>query len=347
MFAPIARFSESLFAVRKVAPFVFVFVFAIEARAAASKEAVEARPPLSYRLDRASYELEIQTLTTDANYTSAGGERENLPAGYGYQRQAMRNRIAYRWWPRTLISVGFDYVRAQSESPTETNTLMGVPQLQLGGHVDLRGGRWYAQPGLEITVPLQRISSNRRDVLLDEGALEIRPHWRTLYLIGSLGFDGDVGLVLRDQERAQLADYRLTGLVNWRAALLGVGVRGYVTILDDKFTNDPDQRLRVVERANGRSYAFYTVNPSQAAYLARLEYVGSDEWGIFIELDQTFNGRNAAESRHVFVGVRTRLAPATDPTLRPARDRRLERFQFNDGAEDSSNRDAILPDPEN
>ena len=275
---------------------------------------------------RFGFASEIRFMSTDANFTNTGNERDPLAAGNSYQHSAWRNTLMYR--PKKTIEyrIGFEMAQAISETSQAKRDQTGLSQFSLAFDYDwvVPHGVW--QPGVELIYPMTTVSDNQDQVLLGEGAIELNPHLAWKFNFYGVQMLSDIGASLRDGGRASLLNYKILPGFALGNTICRLGVRGYTTLVDDQYTSQSSKRLNIINAVDGGSYAFYSINPSQFAALFEIDWAMNAQWGFKLSADKTYTGRNSADALVVALGVVGHLGKIK-PRIKTERDQKLEEFE--------------------
>lgn len=298
----------------------------------------------SRKFKQGLWELQSQLTYFQAtsNYTKDGGSFTSLPSGSDYHLMTVDFGVHYGLSKKWGAFVTSQIANAESKTTgssvapiaAETRTQSSLTQMVAGtDYLFYTNGKTELFSDLSLTIPFKKVTAQSDDVLNNEGAMELsarliaRQQWR------AFGFFAFGGYTYRDEGRSGLVPYGVGSEWNLKALNLGAELRGYQTMLNDQYSNEPSRR-QIVAAKNGYSLKFYSVDQSLLETHFWLRSNGKNQIAWKTGGGMTITGASAAAGWNLFVGLSYNFSPDTNaststtsepPPLQPQPE--IERFE--------------------
>jgi hypothetical protein len=150
-------------------------------------------------------------------------------------------------------------------------------------------------PELTMRYSLDQISNTQDSVITNEGVLEIiamlkaqnNYQWFSYYAGGGYDFRS---------ERSSVMPWYVGGGMQWKHSFFGLELNGFQTITDDSDKGTTNEAIRntLIQRVDGGSYRFYSVNPSHIQVQANLDVGFSSGFVVKTYIANSISGQNYA-----------------------------------------------------
>ena len=150
-------------------------------------------------------------------------------------------------------------------------------------------------PELTMRYSLDQISNTQDSVITNEGVLEIiamlkaqnNYQWFSYYAGGGYDFRS---------ERSSVMPWYVGAGMQWKHSFFGLELNGFQTITDDSDKGTTNEAIRntLIQRVNGGSYRFYSVNPSHIQVQANLDVGFSSGFVVKTYIANSISGQNYA-----------------------------------------------------
>lgn len=265
--------------------------FADEARAQLSLYDEAGR---TYKTRFWSFDAQTTYYQSTANYTKGGAEYVSLAEGHKY------NLIDFDFGTRYVPSADWAIYMTSQVSNAESSDGVDVRRNSTFSKAVLgtdflifSSKRFDFYPDVSLTFPIERIDTASDEVLNREGAVELssrligRLHWKSLDPYAFTGF------TYRDQGRSSLLPYGLGIEFRRPKWSLGGEVRGYQTVIKDKFSDTPLERESVAPR-NGGALRYFSINPSLMEANAWVRGNITKNWNLKVGGGTSITGTNTS-----------------------------------------------------
>jgi hypothetical protein len=246
-----------------------------------------------------------------ANYSDDGNVFNTLPDGYSYNLLAMD--FGFRWVPQhkwglyTSSQVG----NAESKDAINTRTNSSLTHLVIGTDYLMSSGKTFSwAPDFSLVIPFSRVDATADEVLNHEGAVEATARMMMTARYGHLMPFGSLGLTFRDEDRSSLIPYSLGSEFNFSKVSLGAELRGYQTVIKDKYTNTPSEREGVATK-NGQALKFFSVDPSLLETNLWLRSRIGNSFGFKVGGGISLTGASVSAGWNVFAALSYTLGAST------------------------------------
>jgi len=284
----------------------------------------------SYRLGRWQFDAQVTSYQATANYTKSGGEYSSLPSGYSYT--LLDFDFGARWVPSSRWAVYATSRVSNAESKDNVSTRRDSTLTQAVVGTDFlfySSKRLDLYPDFSLTVPLKRVDPAADDVVAGEGAMELsgkiigRINWGVFDPFAFIGF------TYRDEDRSSLMPFGAGAELQFSKWHLGGEVRGYQTVIADKFADNPYRR-EIVAARNGNALRYYAVDPSLLETNFWLRGNLTPTWAMKFGGGTSITGSNTAAGWSVFAGITysPEFTPGRpSPIVAPYKERQTEDTQ--------------------
>lgn len=281
----------------------------------------------SYPLGRWQFDVQTTYYNATANYARSGGEYTELANGNSYH--LLDFDFGARWIPKSrwAFYVSSRVSNAESKNPRDTRQDSSLTQAVIGTDFLIYSSkRLDLYPDFSATIPFQRVDPSGDTVLNSEGAMEFtgkaiaRMNWG---IFDPFAF---VGFTYRDEDRASLMPYGLGAELQFSSCRLGGELRGYQTVVKDKYSSNPAQRENIAFR-NGTALRYYSVDPSLLETNFWLRGNLSNSWAMKLGGGTSITGSSTSAGWTVFAGLTFspvfKSAPAA-PIVAPYKERQAD-----------------------
>jgi hypothetical protein len=159
-------------------------------------------------------------------------------------------------------------------------------------------------PELTMRYSLDQISNTQDSVITNEGVLEIiamlkaqnNYQWFSYYAGGGYDFRS---------ERSSVMPWYVGGGLQWKHSFFGLELNGFQTITDDSDKGSTNEAIRntLIQRVNGGSYKFYSINPSHIQVQANLDIGFSSGFVVKSYIANSISGQNYANGLTIGVAL--------------------------------------------
>lgn len=282
-----------------------------------------------YEKGRVEVQASTEYFKSDGNYRS-GGNKDSLPGNFSYSLFDFNAR------PRFVVSRDLGFFGSlnvgQSESKDSIKTLTNSTLNWMSAGVDYRLIEqldWTLITDAELIIPFEKVSTTMDSSLNWDGAVHLRGRAIGQFHMSNFVPYGYVGFDWRDQGLSTLALYGAGMMFNLDSLKLGGELNGFVTIIQDKYTNETYQRDQIITNLNASSKKFYSINPALLDSNFYLRYDFDKNWMLQAGGGLTLTGNESASGYHVnamlrfaFGGADSAYEPTyhSDPYSLPAVD---------------------------
>lgn len=278
----------------------------------------------SYQTGRWQFDAQTTYYQATANYTRSGGEYVTLPNGYSYS--LLDFDFGARWVMKKnwALYASSRVSNAESKNTVDTRKDSSLTQLVLGSDfLVYQSQRWDLYPDLSLTVPFKRVDATGDTVINGEGTMDFtakliaRANW------GAFDPFAFAGFTYRDDDRSSLLPYGVGAELQFSSWRLGAELRGYQTVIHDKFENSPARR-EIVANRNGGALRYYTVDPSLLETNLWLRGNLTSTWALKLGGGTSLTGSAIAAGWNVFAGLSfsPQFRSGSTPLVTPYKDQR-------------------------
>tara|TARA_B110001454_G_scaffold219200_1_gene251808 strand:+ start:33271 stop:34404 length:1134 start_codon:yes stop_codon:yes gene_type:complete len=240
---------------------------------------------------------------TTSNFNDVGTKVNLISSNkYSLLDMFLESRYVFRdfWSVRAKAFIS----NAESKSTDFNRTNSTLNTLEVSGDWMVYRGFMDVIPELTMRYSLDQISNTQDAVLTSEGILEIiallkvqnNYQWFSYYAGGGYNFRN---------ERSSVMPWYLGGGVQWKHSFLGLELNGFQTITDDSDKGGTNEAIRntLIQRVDGGSYKFYTVNPSHIQVQANLDIGFSSGFVVKSYIANSISGQNYANGMTVGIAM--------------------------------------------
>ncbi|MEZ0392367.1 MAG: hypothetical protein ACAH59_09140 [Pseudobdellovibrionaceae bacterium] len=265
------------------------------------------------------WDFKFQTSYYEAigNFNKSGSAYDSLPSGSSYN--LLQFDFGTRWIPKTNwgIYISGQIANAESKNQIDTRTNSSYTHTVAGTDFMLYSNRTFSLiPDFYLVLPFTRVDTGEDLVLNDEGSLEV-----TSRLIGRARFGffrpfAFAGFTYRDEDRSHLLPYGLGAEIQISRWMLGGELRGYQTVVNDKYSETPQDR-QVVASANGGALRFFSVDPSLLDTNFWLKRDIGEAWNLKLGGGTSLTGTSTSSGWTVFAGLSYVFLPSAKAVSQP------------------------------
>jgi hypothetical protein len=268
---------------------------------------VEAEP-IPIHLGQWTFTDDLSYFRTVANYVNSGTSTTTLPNGGSYYSLIDQVHVEYDAYPglRLSANTGLGYAVANNSVATYTGT--AVTEISLGAQYWFKQKSFAIVPSLQGGFPINRVSTNTNDSLVNEGTVWGEPGAWAIGYMHPFAIYGYLGYRYQDGGRAGLMTSDVGGSYRFATARLRVGFRGEQTLQKDNLTgaNEP-QRNIVTSKVDSGSFRYYSINPEYYEGYGEFDWIFSRDLEAGGGVAQSFYGADSAAGFTVMAMVRYRI----------------------------------------
>lgn len=242
----------------------------------------------------------VSYFTTGSNYTSDGSQ--DLFNGGEFTNWTGELSFTYDWRPDWRFSGGVNGGYSESDDGFFTRSNSGANEVFASAQKWFESGPLDIAPQADFIFPLWRVDEGGDDALIGEGAMRLRAGSWAFWPRGTFKPFGYLGFEYRDEGRAFLLPYSVGVKLKVSQFWIQGEYRGFETIVDDSDTDNQAVRDVYLNRVNGGSYRFYSINPAASEFAAEAGTRLGD-FGLFAGFAITVNGKNAADGYTGYGGI--------------------------------------------
>lgn len=160
------------------------------------------------------------------------------------------------------VSASANVSNAESKNTDFVRTNSALNTLSISADYMVYRGFMDLIPEFTFKYSLDPVTSNQDTVMTNEGVMELIAMLKAQNNYGWFSYYLGCGFDYRS-ERSGLFPWNVGGGVKWGQSFLGVELSGFQSVMDDGDKGTLESaRYSLVQKVNGGSYRFYTVNPS-------------------------------------------------------------------------------------
>ncbi len=264
----------------------------------AQAEVRDAPRGVDYRLD-----ADLSYFSTQSNFTAGGGSTEDLPDSGYFTELVTRFLYTQDLGKMQRLYGGFTYSMVESDDGFTTRENSGLNEILMGGQLWLNSGSLHLVPQADLVYPLFRIDRNSDDALLGEGAMKIRGGSWLILPYGNFIPFVYVSYEYRDEGRSHNLPYSVGAKLQMDSLWLQGEFRGYERLISNEDTETRAARDAFLQRVNGGSYRYYSMNPAVGELAGSAGITVLDSWMIYGGVAYTIRGSSAAEGLTGTIGL--------------------------------------------
>lgn len=161
------------------------------------------------------------------------------------------------------VSATANVSNAESKNSDFVRTNSTFSQLSLTADYMVYRGFMDFIPELTFSYSLDPIEKNQDTVMTNEGVMELIAMLKAQNSYSWFSYYLGCGFNYRN-ERSGLFPWNVGGGVRWGQSFVGIEVSGFQSVMDDPDKGTLESpRYSLIQKVNGGSYRFYSVNPSE------------------------------------------------------------------------------------
>ncbi len=220
-----------------------------------------------YHQGRLEFGAGFDYMSSTSNFDSSSAIR-NLTSGASYQIIKTPLGLRYGYGEKWNLSSELMISTSQSKNVDATRNNSSIPEIHIGADALLSSGGIFNTIGeVGLIFPLENIKMSQDSSLNTEGVPQV---------IGLLGIEnrknkfiwyGQSGFNYRMEGRSGLLLYQLGAGMKLNRFSFGGEVGGFHSVMDDSDKGSAEtKRNAFIQRVNGGSNSFYSVNPAVAEF---------------------------------------------------------------------------------
>jgi len=258
-------------------------------------------PPWAWRKGSFGISGSTEYFWTHANYGPARGEYSRLTGDNNLTDFQTWVRARYAFWSKFSVygGAGLTQVRVLDAFNEKTNN--GLSDAFVGGHFVVWREWLRMVAEIEAGMPISSITRYQISPLVNDGAMYGRALLHLRKDIGALKIFGYVGARLPTEGLAKTLHYGAFAEVPLGKIMLGGGVDGIETLLNDDLTLA--ERSLTTGSANGGSYRYRTFDPALLRARGWIGFKPGNTVEIRAGYDKTLTGLRTAEGQAITLNV--------------------------------------------
>jgi hypothetical protein len=315
---------------QKLASLIFLFSSALLANISVAT----AYNPGSFEFSRSfdkgiwEYAVGVDHFASTANFKEADSFEKLVS---GDELKLTQIPISARWVPKTkyglFLGTAINNVETHTLGIVRTNST--IAETQLGADYLFYWGQIDMIPVLSASIPTQRIDVKTDEAINTDGAMKIAGTLLMRKAIDKFYANWRVGFLYQDDGRASYVPWGLGASWNTESFEFGADLSGQQVVAYDVDTDNKQTRLALLNRVNGGSYKFYSINPYTIDLQGWLKYNLDESVGLVAGAGTTMTGANAAAGYNLFAKITyTFQSAATSRKIKGIEpEKALEHFQ--------------------
>lgn len=262
---------------------------------------------------------------------------DDLPDENYFQYIGFYPRIRHSPFPYISVQIFSQNFYAMSKTLDSRRNVLQTSLIGGGFSIYHKYRRAYLGFELKAGVPLNRgVLKNPDEMILGDGTYFAEPGvWLLLRPSRNFYLHYNSALRFRMMDLSSLWFNRLGSFLKTRHADFGASVDSFFSIFsDDRFSSQPQTRWELLQRVNGGSFKFRSVNPSALSFTAWIEFKFKPVFTKLYFNQDTF-GKNYAKGFHL--GLITTVKWNTKSSV-IKRKRKTKSFDFDEGFEGQGSR---------
>jgi len=230
-------------------------------------EAPDSPSGTTYKLD-----ANMSYFSSSVNYKAGGGVTEDLRNGGSFTDIATRVTYTQDLDRIRRVYGGIVYSATESFDGFVERANGGFNELLAGGQYWVKSFGYKFGPSADFVYPLVRVDRGADDVLLGEGAMKLRLGSWMNWSMGAWQPFGYFGYEYRDEGRSHAVPYNL-GIKLRGNSFYALGeLRGFERLFSNADSENRNSREDFLQKVNGGSYRFYSLNPSGSEVAAEMGF---------------------------------------------------------------------------
>ncbi|OYZ22210.1 MAG: hypothetical protein B7Y39_07900 [Bdellovibrio sp. 28-41-41] len=240
---------------------------------------------------------------TTSNFNDVGSKVNLISSNkYALLDMFLETRYVFKdfWSVRAKAFIS----NAESKNTDFNRSNSTLNTLEASGDWMVYRGFMDVMPELTMRYSLDQISNTQDSVITNEGVLEITAmlkaqnnyQWFSYYAGGGYNFRS---------ERSSVMPWYVGGGMQWKHSFFGLELNGFQTITDDSDKGNTNEAIRntLIQRVDGGSYKFYSINPSHIQIQANLDVGFSSGFVVKSYIANSISGQNYANGLTVGIAV--------------------------------------------
>ncbi len=248
--------------------------------------------PYQFKPGHYSLGFESTYVSTSANYTDRSTSLD-FDSGYGYSAILSEVYGRYDFSKEISFFAGLPLNYASSENLTETLSTFTSPGIRIGANYSLNT---FVKLIPEFTAYYSIEKPDSTDnVLTTDGAsyLEIGSH--ALKKFSDFIFHGFLSYQYRTEGYSSLLNYQVDATYSASSFSTTFGLRGFESITDDEYINNPSYRFSYLQLVNGGSHLFGYVNPSRMDLFGQIKFSATNSIDLYGGVAKSIRGKNSGD----------------------------------------------------
>ncbi len=228
-------------------------------------------------------------LKSDSNYASFGSETVLNGANRSYTAMDLDLSARYVLMDRWGLHTNIVMANAETTNLDATRKNSVLSSISAGTDILFLYGSHFLWGDINATMPIDKYDKSIDNPLTSDGVMSLSTSLNYLKPFRNWSFEAGLGFKYRLEGRSALLPYSLGASYHFGKWYVGGGFSGFQSVIDDADTDSQSVRNSTLNRANGGSMLYSSINPS----------------AVFAELKV---GRISQGSNHLEGIVRTTLA---------------------------------------
>lgn len=221
-----------------------------------------------------------------------GNDIVSLPNDRSFTKTNAELLIDYNLTSRWNILTGLNYNLSASDDGTYVRKNSNMGDYIIGAQWRAFYHPFEFIPEVKIIIPGKNFDNNTDEVFSGEGVLQALAGFHLQKKISLFNLSTGSFYHYRAEQLAQLIDYYIEGQATLGQIKLSLKALAFDTITKDVQTDTPTVRTNVIDRVNGSSFIYHSINPSYLAlnFSAQIQASLQNSFGLGVE--QSLNGKN-------------------------------------------------------
>lgn len=231
-------------------------------------ETLEAPSGLDYRLD-----ADVSYFSSSSNFIAGGGGAETLPNSGSFTDIQTALKYTQDLDVEQRVYGGLNIASVESWDGNTTRSNSGLNEILAGWQYWIGWSSFHLVPHADLVYPLFRVDRGGDEALLGEGALKVRGGGTVLTKFGTWRPFIYLGYEYRDEGRSHAVPYALGAKWKGRKFWFEPQYRGFERLFANEDTENRGARDGFLEKVDGGSYRFYSINPSLSEFALEAGYL--------------------------------------------------------------------------
>ncbi|MCK6599514.1 MAG: hypothetical protein L6Q37_14200, partial [Bdellovibrionaceae bacterium] len=244
----------------------------------------------------------VKYFDTNSNYNSQGTKVNLLSSNkYTLYDTFLQSRYVFQGGFSISGQAIATYAESKNTDFNRTNSTFNAISVS-ADYMVYRGFMDFI-PEFKLLYSFDPVSYNQDNVMTNEGVMELNASLRAQNNYSWLNYYVSGGFNYRN-ERSSLFPWELGLGIRWRNSYLGLELSGFQSVMDDNDKGTLESaRYSLVQRVNGGSYRFYTINPAHNQASVNIDIGFSRAVILKTFFSSSLGGTNYSNGIYAGVGI--------------------------------------------